>query len=172
MDFPAEWIVFQAGEFGTAIPRDPGTNGMELFVQMRPNGRLLDHFRIGTSGSELYEAVVPLNNIIRSDTITDWMLRYQFWGRDINLRRNMTTSTWFDAYLGIKSGNILIYNKDDKHVPADVVLKHLDKIPDDTCKSAVLRVAAAVGLDGRMTMELQSLPMTKTAAEGKPTFNG
>jgi hypothetical protein len=46
MEFPAEWAVFQADEFDTDAPRSHGKAVMELMIQARPNGRLLDHFRI------------------------------------------------------------------------------------------------------------------------------
>jgi hypothetical protein len=38
MEFPASWNVFPAEDFSTAEARSPGVAGMELMVQMRPNG--------------------------------------------------------------------------------------------------------------------------------------
>ena len=64
MEFPAEWAVFQADEFDTAAPRSHGKAVMELMIQARPNGRLLDHFRIATGGSEILEARFQLTDII------------------------------------------------------------------------------------------------------------
>jgi hypothetical protein len=37
---------------------------VELMIQARPNGRLLDHFRIATGGSEILEAKFQLTDII------------------------------------------------------------------------------------------------------------
>ena len=172
MEFPCNWNVFPAEDFGTAAPRQPGETGMELFVQVRPNGRMLDHFRIGFGGTRLFEVSTPLRRLINSDVVNGWTMLYQFWGRDVNLRRNMTTSKWFDVYLAIKSGDINIYDEEEKHVPAEKILKILDAMDPVNCNSAVLRYAAAVGDDNRMYLEVQSLPMTKNTVEGKPSYNG
>jgi hypothetical protein len=40
MEFPSDWAVFNADEFGTAAPRSHGEAVMELMIQARPNGRL------------------------------------------------------------------------------------------------------------------------------------
>ena len=172
MEFPCIWNMFPEEDFRTAAPREPGENGMELFVQVRPNGRMLDHFRIGFGGSSLFEFATPLRKIINSDVVEGWTMKYQFWGRDINIRRNMTTSMWFDAYQGIKSGSVIIYDEDDQHVSAEKVLKILDAMAPENCNSAVMRYAATVGDDNLMYLEVQSLPMTKAQVEGKPSFNG
>jgi len=51
MEFPAtEWIVLPDEEFELAAARDPGQLGVDLLVQARPNGRLLDHFRLVVGG--------------------------------------------------------------------------------------------------------------------------
>jgi len=49
--------------------------------------------------------------------------------------------------------------KDDKHILAERVLKILDKLIENTCKTAILRQAAVVGDDTNMCLEVQSLPM-------------
>jgi hypothetical protein len=50
MEFPPEWNVVSAEQFATAQPRAAGILGMELLVQARPNGRMLDHFRMSLGG--------------------------------------------------------------------------------------------------------------------------
>jgi hypothetical protein len=40
MEFPSDWAVFHADEFGTAAPRSHGKAVMELMIQARPNGKL------------------------------------------------------------------------------------------------------------------------------------
>jgi hypothetical protein len=97
MEFPTTWATFPAEDFTTAEARAPGNLGMELMVQMRPNGRLLDHFRVVLGGTELLEAVLPLNNLLPSPNLNSWKARYQFWPRDTAIRRNMTTSSWMDV---------------------------------------------------------------------------
>ncbi len=42
MEFLTEWSVFQADLFETAARRSHGKAVMELMIQARPNGKLLD----------------------------------------------------------------------------------------------------------------------------------
>jgi hypothetical protein len=94
MEFPTEWSIFQEDKFETAAPRSHRKAVMELMIQARPNGRLLDHFCIATGGSEILEAKFQLTEFLqRRAGGGDW----GFWGRDANLRRNMTTSAWLDV---------------------------------------------------------------------------
>ena len=47
MEFPLEDpTVLEMADFETAQPRDPGPLGMDLMAQMRPNGRVVDHYRV------------------------------------------------------------------------------------------------------------------------------
>jgi hypothetical protein len=39
-------------------------------------------------------------------------------------------------------------------------------------KSAVIRTCAAVGLDGKMELELKALPLPLAMVNGKPSFLG
>jgi hypothetical protein len=39
-------------EFASAAPRNPGELGVEVLAQIRPNGRILDHFRVTLGGSK------------------------------------------------------------------------------------------------------------------------
>jgi hypothetical protein len=103
MEFPASWNVFPAEDFSTAEARSPGVAGMELMVQMRPNGRLLDHFRVALGGTEILEVSTPLAKLIPSPNLNGWKARYQFWARDTATRRNMTTSGWKDVHQLIHS---------------------------------------------------------------------
>ena len=52
MDFPPDWLIVAEEDFETATPRDPGFLGMEVLAQIRPNGRVMDHFRIVLGGSQ------------------------------------------------------------------------------------------------------------------------
>ncbi len=40
MEFPSDWAVCHAYEFGTVAPRSHGKAVMELMIQARPNGKL------------------------------------------------------------------------------------------------------------------------------------
>jgi hypothetical protein len=55
MNFPPEEEVFGAEQFETAAPREAGELGLELMAQVRPNGRILDHFRVTLGGSKIID---------------------------------------------------------------------------------------------------------------------
>jgi hypothetical protein len=46
---------------------------------------------VATGGSEILEAVFNLADIISNPELKGVVCKYQFWGRDVNRRRNMTT---------------------------------------------------------------------------------
>jgi len=172
MEFPSDWAVFNADEFGTAAPRSHGEAVMELLIQARPKGRLLDHFRVATGGSEILAAEFNLSDIISNPELKGVVCKYQFWGRDVNLRRNMTTSAWMDVYNMIKSNDLKLEGSDGKPVKTEVVLTILDNMTGARLKSAVIRMCAAVGLDEKMELELQALPLPLAMVNGKPSFLG
>ncbi len=93
MEFPSERSVFQADEFETAAPRSHGKAVMELMIQARPNGRLLDHFRKATGGSEILEAMLQLTDIISNAELEGVTAQFQFWGRNMTTSR-VTSSSW------------------------------------------------------------------------------
>jgi hypothetical protein len=54
MEFPPEtYDVFEADQFETARARLTGDAVMEAMLQMRPNGRCLDHYHIALDGTVL-----------------------------------------------------------------------------------------------------------------------
>jgi hypothetical protein len=140
MEFPSDWAVFHADEIRTAAPRSHGEAVMELMIQARPNGRLLDHFRVATGGSEILEAVFNLMDIFSNPELKGVVCKYQFWGPDVILRRNMATSAWMDVYIMIKSNDLKLEGTDGKPIKAEVVLKFLDQMTGDRLKSAVIRM--------------------------------
>jgi hypothetical protein len=172
MEFPAEWAVFQADEFETATPRSHGKAVMDLMIQARSNGRLLDHFRIATGGSEILEARFQLTDIISNAELEGVTAQFQFWGRDANLRCNMTTSAWLDVYGLIKSNELKLETASWELIKAEKILNILDMMTGARLKSAVIRTCAAVGLDGKMELELQALPLPLAMVNGKPSFLG
>jgi len=105
---------------------------MELMMQARPNGRLLDHFRVATGGREILEAVFNLTDVISNPELKGVVCKYQFWGRDVNLRRNMMTSAWMDVYNMINSNDLKLEGTDGKPIKAEVILKFLDQMTGAT----------------------------------------
>jgi hypothetical protein len=76
--------------------------------------------------------------------------QFQFWGRDANLRRNMTTSTWLDVYGLIKSNKLKLETASGETIKVEKVINILDMMTGTRLKSAVIRTCADVGLDGKM----------------------
>jgi len=101
MEFPPDsFEVFPAEDFETASARGGGKAAVDLFLQARANGRCIDHFRLVLGGSSILEANVPLTRVFNAPSLSDYKLQFQFWARDVKIRRNMTTSVWSDAYAG------------------------------------------------------------------------
>jgi hypothetical protein len=98
MDFPAQWEFFQMEEFSSAAPRNPGELGVEVLAQIRPNGRILDHFRVTLGGSKILNVDVSLAKVLAGDETKSWRLRFQVWPKDLEIRRNMTTTIWLDVH--------------------------------------------------------------------------
>ena len=56
MEFPPTgWEIFGAEDFETAAPRVAGDAVMELMAQIRPNGRVMDHWRVAIGGAKILE---------------------------------------------------------------------------------------------------------------------
>ena len=89
MEFPPEtWFVFPAENFCTAGPRIHGDYTAELMAQARPNGRVLDHWRLALGGSKPLEVEFNLAAIIpAAATLPKWRLTFQQWPRDVVIRR-------------------------------------------------------------------------------------
>ncbi len=172
MEFPPQWNAFPLEDFDTAAARTQGAAGMELMAQMWPNGRLLDHIRVATSGSEILEVEVPLGKLIPSPNLNGLKARYQFWARDTAIRRNMTTSVWKDVYALIHSHEIQVEEETGGPVSSEDVIRELDSLPTAVGKTAVVRHAIVIGEDQRMQLELQSLPTSLAHVSGKPFFRG
>ncbi len=106
MEFPPEtYDVFEAEQFETARARLARDAVIEVMLQMRPNGRCLDHYRIALDGTVL-EAQVVTTNVFRAPVLAKYRLTYQAWPRDLKIRRNMTTTAWVDSYIAITANNI------------------------------------------------------------------
>ena len=85
-------------DFTTASPRNAGDYGMELLAQVRPNGRILDHYRITLGGSKILDVNCQLSALLLAPATSRISLKYSVWPRDVEIRRNMTTAKWADIY--------------------------------------------------------------------------
>ena len=76
MDFPPEWVVLPAEDFTTTAPRNTGICGMELLAQIRPNGRILNHFRVPLDGSKILEISTPLSSLMLATPDSGLIFKY------------------------------------------------------------------------------------------------
>ena len=160
MEFPPEnWDIFEAEEFETAIARGPGDAGVELMVQARPNGRVVDHWRLVTGGVRILDAKFKLNHLmVAAAGLPAWTVSIQKWPADIELRRNMTTSNWTDLTDMLTANQVTVANNEGEPVRNDDVLEALAGMANKMANSASLRWAVQVNPAGKLELNLQSLP--------------
>jgi hypothetical protein len=168
MEFPPSWEVFEMEEFSTAGPRVCSDLGMELLMQARPNGRMLDHYRITLGGSRILDINFQMAAVMSLPAAAKWSLRHQVWPKDIEIRRNMTTSCWVDIDSLLASNDALVM--DDSHEPVETKL--VLEAMKAAGVAASIRFAVVVGEDLSMRLQLQGLPATSTSLQAKPALRG
>jgi hypothetical protein len=170
MEFnPEAWDCFPAEEFNTAAPRAASSLNMELLIQARPNGRMLDHFRIGLGGTSILDASFSLASIFPFPAARDWTAKYQVWPRDVDLRRNMATTGWKDLPTLVASRDVLVFSSSSEEaIAADLVAEAVRS----SKAGASIRFAVIVGEDLTINLQLQGLPASATTLMGKPAFRG
>ena len=172
MEFPPDtWFVFPAENFTTAVPRIHGDFTAEVMAQVRPNGQVLDHWRIAQGGSKPLEAEINIAAVIpAAATLPKWHLTYQQWPRDVIVRRNMTTSGWVDLLTLLAANDIGVMSETGENVTNPTVVEALNSLPDKSSNSASCRWAVCVGEAGRLELQLQALPTPTTILTGKPIY--
>ena len=109
MEFsPGEWTCLPAEDFELAVPRNPGTLGLEVMAQVRINGRVVDHVRTALGGSEILRVNFNTRDIFLAANLPATPLQLEMWPRDISVRRNMASSEWIDVNALIASNTILV----------------------------------------------------------------
>jgi hypothetical protein len=168
MEFPSNLDCFEAADFEVAVPRSTGRILMELMAQIRPTGRVMDHYRITLGGSAMLETNIILSSLFPDPSLAEYKLNYQVWAKDVSIRRNMTTGKWMDVLSLITSNAVMITDLDGN--PVNELKRLLTKELLST--RASLRHAVVIGPDQRMALELQSLPASEAVLTSKPAFVG
>ena len=173
MDFPSnDWEYNDLDDFETAPTNVTGDYTFELYVQLRPSGRILDHFRVVLGGSKPLDINVSLTDMIPSDRFKGWRYRTQVHPRDLNLRRNMVSSAWIDTPATLLFNEASIFNAEGEVVPNDVFMAMLDDLPEAGPETVATRYCVTIGADGRPALQFQSLPASAVALSGKAAFKG
>jgi hypothetical protein len=168
MEYPPPWEVFNMEDFSTASPRVCGELGMELLMQVRPNGRMLDHYRVTLGGSRILDISFPVASLMTLPGAAAWKFRQQVWPKDVEIRRNMTTSGWLDLSELLASNDALVMDDSNEPVPSD----KMGDLMKSAGAAASVRFAVIVGEDHSMRLQLQGLPATSAALMAKPALRG
>ena len=170
MSYPPEWMVLPDEEFETALSTVTGALGVELMAQVRPSGKICDDFLLRLSGEKKVDVDFPLNILMPHDVFRKYRFKFQYWAKDINIRKNMMTSTWVDvpAMLGFRECEVV----DDSGGSMDcaTILSIMEELDEDGPTSAALRWAVVVGDDENLQLQLQGLPASAVELTGKPVL--
>jgi hypothetical protein len=63
-------------DFASAGPLNPRDLGVEVLAEVRPNGRILDHFRVTIGGSKILDVNVGLANVLNVPALWNWRLKF------------------------------------------------------------------------------------------------
>ena len=172
MEFPLiDWDVFSAEDFEIAVPRVTGDYTAELLAQARPNGCVIDHWRITLDGTKVLEAAFEAGMLIRmSADLPKMVFKLQQWPKDIQIRRNMTSSAWVDIKTLLAANEISVHVEGEADLVNSDVLETLNGLGDPTTCSASIRWAVSIGESSKLELQLQCLPAPAGILAGKPIF--
>ncbi len=172
MEFPADkksWNVFPIEEFDSAQARDPGGLGLEVMAQIRDNGRLLDHFRVALGGRDILTVETNLSKVFHDNKMSTYRLRFQYWAKDIFIRRNTTTSAWRGVHEMLAERDAILLREDGSSLQRDEAMEVLKSDDENTTeKEASIRWAVAVGDEGDLRLNLVTLPASEDVISNRP----
>ena len=116
----------------------------------------------------ILEISTPLSSLMLATPDSGLIFKYAVWPRDIEMKRNMTTSQWMDIT------ELLAYKKAAVHDPEGSMLAHPAVMANlaSLGTSSSLRFATVVGEDHLMQLHLQCLPAPAKYLMGKPALRG
>ena len=173
-------MIVEAEDFNLPGPRDPGDLGMELLAQVRTNVRVMDHFRVALGGNTIIKVNFPAKDIYPNQAVPNLQIKWDIWGRDIIIRRNMVTSEWEDLTGRLAANEAFAHNIFHNAIPGEDepvdqnadLLDFLLNLPERGKCGAAVRWAVGIGPDGIMELILQGLPASAATLLRKPTFRG
>ena len=175
MDFPPDWKVDDMEDFDVAVAtlaESDDSVAVELLAQLRPNGRVLDNFRFAVNSSQILDVELSFNNLLPAEPLRDYKLRYQYWARDIAIRRNLTTSGWIDVADLVAANNATVLDPTGAGIPNAEFQQILGELPDEGPEACSIRWAVVAGEDSLLKLQLQALPSDAASLNGRPITKG
>jgi hypothetical protein len=173
MEFPSEdWVFNDLDEFDTAPTNVKGDYTLEIYAQLRPTGRMLDHYRAVLGGSKHLEINANLMDMIPTDRFKGWRYRTQKHPNEVIIRRNMFSSAWVDTPTTLLFNEATVYNAEDEVVANDVFMAMLEELPESGPETVATRYCIVIGADRRPALQFQSLPTSAVVLSGKAAFKG
>lgn len=173
MEFPgSHWVYNDAEDFDTAPPLISGDYTCEIYAQLRPSGRILDHFRAVLAGNRILDVDVDLSAMIPVARFKGWRYRSQYQSRDIIIRRNMLSSSWTDGPGVLAMNDAAIYDNEGKAVAVNDFMAILEDLPEAGPDTFSIRHCVVAGPDRRLALQLQGLPYSAIVLSGKTAFKG
>ncbi len=132
--------------------------------------RTANHYRLAMGGSALLEAKPVLSSLFPDGWLDGFLMVYQFWCKDVVIRRNMTMGRWMDCLTLITSNTVGITDLDGNAIDDEELKRLLSK--ELLQHRAAIRHAVVIGPDQRMALEIQAMPASEAVLTSKPAFVG
>jgi hypothetical protein len=176
MEFPPDWDIGPMEDFEVACAALAESGEpllVQLLAQLRPTGRILDNFWLAVGGTQILDLEVDLGHIIPAPSLQGFKFSYQFWPRDIAIRRNMTTSSWIDVPALVAANNAAaILTPTGAGLPSAEFTRVIGELPDEGPETGAIRWAVVVGEDDHLKLQLQALPSDAASLNGRPLTRG
>jgi hypothetical protein len=164
MEFSPSWEVLRAELMENSAAPDDAEVTVQLNAQLRNTGRILDGFQLVLGGTRILDAEVDLGTLIPASHFNKWKLKFQFWPREIVIRRNMMTSSWIDVPALVCSNEATVHNSS--------FMERLESASDYEPEAASIRWAVVAGEDYSLRLQLQGLPAAAVLLSGRHQFKG
>ena len=119
--FPPDWQIYDNDQFATfTIPAtaDAGL-GAALCIQIRPDGRATEHFKVTLFGRELIQAAFPATALFNLPEAAGLSLFFQCAPVEAAPRVDMTTTAWRDVHDMMRQCIVLILDVKGNLVDGD-----------------------------------------------------
>jgi hypothetical protein len=114
------------------------------------------------------DVTFPIAKLTNIPAAATWKARHQAWLRDVEIRRNMTTSVWVDLATLVSSNNAVVTDERDEPVQPERFAEAFRVVQ----AAASIRFAVVVADDNNMQLQLQGMPASPATLMSKPPYRG